>query len=56
MKWNGLGLRNHINDNKKVFSFSLDDEDKAAIKSVQGKSRDLMDAFGDCGGEYRRRS
>lgn len=50
------GLINHIEDNKRVFSFALDDQDKTAIGAIQSKSRDLMKVFGDCGGEYRRRS
>lgn len=50
-----FGLKNHehIKDNLQVFSFALDDEDKASILAVQRKSKDLMTAFGDCGGEYR---
>jgi len=51
-----LGLAEHIDDSKKVFQFVLDDSDKAAIASVQKKSRNLIDVFGDCGGEYRRRA
>jgi len=50
-----LGLKEHLKDNRKVFSFKLDEQDLAAIKAVQSKSKDLMTAFGDCGGEYRRR-
>ena len=50
-----LGLKEHLEDNKKVFSFALDSDDKAAIAAVQGKSKDLMTVFGDCGGEYRFR-
>jgi aryl-alcohol dehydrogenase-like predicted oxidoreductase len=49
-----LGLKEHLADNKRVFSFRLDDQDLAAIGAVQAKSKDLMNAFGDCGGEYRR--
>jgi hypothetical protein len=48
-----LGFKEHIKDNKKTFSFALDDEDLAAIAAVQGKSRDLLTAYGDCGQEYR---
>jgi diketogulonate reductase-like aldo/keto reductase len=51
-----LGLKEHIDDNKKTFSFTLDQDDLAAIDAVQKKSRDLMTPFGDCGGEYRRRA
>ena len=50
-----LGLKEHIADNKKVFSFKLDTQDLAAIAAVQAKSKDLMTVFGDCGGEYRFR-
>ena len=50
-----LGLKEHIADNKKVFSFNLDTQDLAAIAAVQAKSKDLMTVFGDCGGEYRFR-
>lgn len=51
-----LGLKQHLADNKKVFSFKLDESDLAMVTAVQNKSRNLMTAFGDCGGEYRRRS
>lgn len=50
-----LGLTEHLEDNKKVFSFKLDNDDVSAIAAVQGKSKDLMTVFGDCGGEYRFR-
>lgn len=50
-----LGLKEHLEDNKKVFSFKLDNDDISAIAAVQGKSKDLMTVFGDCGGEYRFR-
>lgn len=50
-----LGLREHLRENKRVFSFTLDESDRAAIAAVQTKSKDLMGVFGDCGGEYRRR-
>jgi len=50
-----LGLREHVADNAKVFSFSLDEADRQAIQAVQSKRRnDLMKVYGDCGGEYRR--
>lgn len=51
----GLRGHDHLEDNKKIFRFSLDEEDKAAIAAVQSKGKDLMNVFGDCGGEYRRR-
>eukprot|EP01041_Mallomonas_annulata_P010348 gene10348-21587_t len=51
-----FGLRQHLADNKRVFSFKLDEEDMATIEVVRGKGKDLMTSFGDCGGEYRRRA
>lgn len=50
-----LGYKQHIEDNKKVFSIALDDEDREMIRRVQAKSNNLMNVFGDCGGEYRAR-
>ena len=50
-----LGYKEHIADNQKVFSFTLDKSDLAAIEAVQSKSNDLFKVYGDCGGEYRRR-
>jgi len=46
-----LGHAEHISDNKKVFSFSLTDADRAAIEAVLGKATAIP---GDCGDEYRR--
>eukprot|EP00285_Hemiselmis_virescens_P006571 CAMPEP_0173378212 /NCGR_PEP_ID=MMETSP1356-20130122/1407_1 /TAXON_ID=77927 ORGANISM="Hemiselmis virescens, Strain PCC157" /NCGR_SAMPLE_ID=MMETSP1356 /ASSEMBLY_ACC=CAM_ASM_000847 /LENGTH=432 /DNA_ID=CAMNT_0014331199 /DNA_START=11 /DNA_END=1309 /DNA_ORIENTATION=+ len=54
-----LGLRpttDHTDSNLKVFSFKLDDEDKASIAAVTSKSNDLMAVVGDCGDEYRNRA
>lgn len=48
-----FGLKEHVADNKRVFSFRLDDDDLAAINAVRDKSRSLLAVFGDCGGEYR---
>ena len=50
----GLDGCEHVTDNQQVFTFSLDAEDKIAIQSIQSKGKDLVDFFGDCGGEYRR--
>ena len=50
-----FGLKEHVADNRRVFSFTLDDNDRSAIAAVQDKGRDLMTVFGDCGGEYRRK-
>ncbi|MBV8452757.1 MAG: aldo/keto reductase [Deltaproteobacteria bacterium] len=48
-----LGLSEHITDNQRVFSFTLDAGDYAQLEEVLAKSRDLMTAIGDCGDEYR---
>lgn len=50
-----LGRSEHRDDNVRVFSFSLDDEDIAQIESVSEKSRNLFSWIGDCGDEYRRK-
>lgn len=48
-----LGIAEHIADNARTFDFALDADDIAAIAPVLAKSRDLMQAIGDCGDEYR---
>ncbi|HBE19513.1 MAG TPA: aldo/keto reductase [Cyanobacteria bacterium UBA11149] len=49
-----LGVSEHLEDNGKVFDFSLDREDCDRIHQVSLKSRDLYQLIGDCGDEYRR--
>jgi aryl-alcohol dehydrogenase-like predicted oxidoreductase len=49
-----LGVSEHLEDNAKVFSFSLDDDDRDRINAVSRQSRDLYQIIGDCGDEYRR--
>jgi diketogulonate reductase-like aldo/keto reductase len=44
----------HLEDNAQVFGFELDPEDLDEIESVLSRSRDLYQAIGDCGDEYRR--
>jgi aryl-alcohol dehydrogenase-like predicted oxidoreductase len=48
-----LGIAEHIDDNARVFSFALDDQDHATIEATLRKSRDLFKSIGDCGDEYR---
>ncbi len=48
-----LGISEHRDDNSKVFTLQLDSEAKLMIKSVTKKSKDLFEAIGDCGSEYR---
>ena len=49
-----LGVADHREDNARVFSLTLDGEDRGKIEEVLGRSRDLYRAIGDCGDEYRR--
>ena len=49
-----LGVSEHIENNARVFNFTLDAEDMNYIDTVSGKSRDLYQLIGDCGDEYRR--
>lgn len=49
-----LGVSEHIADNAKVFTFSLDAEDIHNIDVISNKSQDLYHLIGDCGDEYRR--
>jgi aryl-alcohol dehydrogenase-like predicted oxidoreductase len=49
-----LSIADHLEDNKKVFSFNLDDEDYQKLATTFNQSRDLYQLIGDCGDEYRR--
>ena len=46
-----LGERDHANDNLAIFSFALDDEDRARIDEALASTTPIA---GDCGDEYRR--
>ena len=50
-----MGIAEHKDDNKKVFSFSLTAEDKADIQAILARSNGdkLIVTIGDCGAEYR---
>ncbi|MBD2772402.1 aldo/keto reductase [Iningainema tapete] len=48
-----LGIAEHIEDNAKVFGFTLNDSDMNQVDAVTRKSRDLYQLIGDCGDEYR---
>jgi aryl-alcohol dehydrogenase-like predicted oxidoreductase len=48
-----LGIAEHIAANTRIFDLALDAADLAALEPVLAKSRDLMQAIGDCGDEYR---
>ncbi|ATZ46652.1 hypothetical protein BCIN_02g00400 [Botrytis cinerea B05.10] len=51
-----MGISEHIDENLKALSFILDEEDKEAIQNVLNRSRakDIFEAMGDCGAEYRQ--
>ncbi|MBF2020577.1 MAG: aldo/keto reductase [Hydrococcus sp. C42_A2020_068] len=49
-----LSVSEHLEDNAKVFNFSLDEEDYRQLETVFSQSRDLYRLIGDCGDEYRR--
>jgi aryl-alcohol dehydrogenase-like predicted oxidoreductase len=49
-----LGVSEHLEDNAKIFDFSLDSLDYNQINSVLVNGRDLFQIIGDCGDEYRR--
>lgn len=46
-----LGERVHVDDNLGLFSFSLDDEDRAGLSRAFGATNEVP---GDCGDEYRQ--
>jgi aryl-alcohol dehydrogenase-like predicted oxidoreductase/enamine deaminase RidA (YjgF/YER057c/UK114 family) len=46
-----LGERAHLEDNARVFSFALDEEDRRQLADALGK---LLAIPGDCGDEYRK--
>ncbi|KAM5361431.1 hypothetical protein ACJZ2D_013121 [Fusarium nematophilum] len=50
-----MGVREHTQDNKATFGWSLDDQDRAAIEAVLERSRreEVFETMGDCDGEYR---
>ena len=48
-----LGLRDHHEDNARVFGLQLDAPDREQIDAVLARSNDLYAIIGDCGDEYR---
>ena len=49
-----LGVVDHLEDNARVFGLELGPKDLGEIDLVLSRSRDLYQAIGDCGDEYRR--
>ncbi|KAL5710690.1 hypothetical protein ACHQM5_021224 [Ranunculus cassubicifolius] len=50
-----LGLSEHIQDNKAVFSLVLDEDDMNSIKEVTKNGKDLLSVIGDCGDDIRQK-
>lgn len=50
-----MGITDHVEDNTKVFSFSLTSQDKMDIDELLKESNGhrLIRTIGDCGAEYR---
>jgi aryl-alcohol dehydrogenase-like predicted oxidoreductase len=48
-----LGIKDHRDDNARVFNFKLSHDDTGKIEEVCRKSNDLFETIGDCGDEYR---
>ncbi len=48
-----LGIAEHRQQNMHTFDLRLEKDDYEKIHSVTAKSRDLFEAIGDCGDEYR---
>ena len=51
-----FGLKEHLKENQRVFSFVLDQDDMASIEAVRRRGTNLSNVFGDCGGEYHSRA
>lgn len=51
-----MGISEHIQENLKVFLFKLDAEDQGKIEEVLNRcrAREVFEAMGDCGSEYRQ--
>lgn len=51
-----MGVSEHVEENLKAFGFKLDEEDLAEIRKVldRSRAREVFDAMGDCGSEYRQ--
>lgn len=50
-----MGIAEHKDDNRRVFSFSLTPQDNSDIQAVLARSNggELITRIGDCGAEYR---
>lgn len=50
-----MGISEHVQENRKVFSFQLDVHDKHVINNVleRCRAKEVMNGMGDCGAEYR---
>ena len=52
---NRMGISEHIEENVKVFSLRLDEEDQKLIGEVLDRSnaKAVFEQMGDCGAEYK---
>ncbi|KAF5393721.1 hypothetical protein D9757_000173 [Collybiopsis confluens] len=50
-----LGISDHLDDNRRVYTARLNDSDRTAIEAVLARSngRRIITTIGDCGAEYR---
>ncbi|MEL6405391.1 MAG: aldo/keto reductase [Chloroflexota bacterium] len=48
-----LGISDNRDDNARVFTFALDNDDISRIDAISAQSNDLFAIIGDCGDEYR---
>ena len=49
-----LGVSDHLADNARAFDITLEAADYERLETVLSRARDLYQAIGDCGDEYRR--
>lgn len=48
-----LGIRDHLDDNLRVFDFQLDPGDRQTLVDLYHQGNNLYQTIGDCGSEYR---
>ena len=50
-----MGVSEHTDENRRVYDFRLDADDRAVIDAVlrESQGEKLIETIGDCGAEYR---
>lgn len=50
-----MGISEHVEENKRIFGWQLDEKDLALIEEVlvDCRAKEVFEAMGDCGAEYR---